>query len=290
MLSLPELDAVEHRFVDAGGLRTHVAEAGDGEPVVMLHGWPQHWYQWRFQIPPLAERFRVICPDLRGCGWSEAPPDGYLKEELADDVVRLLDALELERVRLVGHDWGGWVGFLLALRHPERIERYLALNIPHPWGRLDARTIRSAWRFWYMALISTPGLGVWVVQNQPQLIGRLIRDTAIHPEAWSDEDLAAYCDQFREPERARATVEYYRLFLTRELPEVARGRYRRMRLTIPTLLLFGVADPAIHPDLLRGYEPYADDMTVELVLDSGHFIGEEKPELVTERALEFFAG
>ena len=90
---IPELPGVEHRFVDAGGLRTHVAEAGEGEPLLLLHGWPQHWWCWRDLIPALAPHYRVIAPDLRGHGWTDAPPGGYEKEQLASDVLALVDAL-----------------------------------------------------------------------------------------------------------------------------------------------------------------------------------------------------
>ena len=119
---MPEIPGVEvaHDFVDAGGLRMHVASAGpaDAEPLVLLHGWPQHWYAWRRLIGPLSQRYRVIAPDLRGFGWTDAPSGGYEKRELAADVVALLDALGLDRVRLAGHDWGGFVGFLLCLEAP----------------------------------------------------------------------------------------------------------------------------------------------------------------------------
>ena len=130
----PHVDGVGHRTVRARGLDFHVAEAGSGDDVVLcLHGWPQHWYEWRHLMPALADRHRVLALDLRGFGWSEAPRDGYEKENLADDVLAVLDALGIERVKLVGHDWGGWIGFLLCLREPQRFQRYLALNILHPW-------------------------------------------------------------------------------------------------------------------------------------------------------------
>jgi len=135
---MPHVDGVSHRDVVANGVRLHVAEAGssDADPILMLHGWPQHWWVWRALIPPLAERHRVICPDLRGFGWSEAPRGRYEPEIFASDAIALLDALEIDRVRLAGHDWGGLAGYLLALRHPERVQRYLALNIVHPWLRI----------------------------------------------------------------------------------------------------------------------------------------------------------
>ena len=118
---MPEVAGVSHRFVSAGGLRMHVAEAGEGPPLVMLHGWPQHWWMWRELIGPLSATHRVICPDLRGFGWSAAPAGGYDPEVFARDVIGLLDALEIdEPIDLVGHDWGGWTGHILCLRRPER--------------------------------------------------------------------------------------------------------------------------------------------------------------------------
>ena len=134
---MPEVDGVSHRWVEARGLRFHVAEAGEGDDVVLcLHGWPQNWYEWRHLMPALAAGgHRVLAMDLRGYGWSDAPrdSDGYLKENMADDVLAVLDELGLQRVKLVAHDWGGWIGFLLGMKAPERFDRYLALNILHPW-------------------------------------------------------------------------------------------------------------------------------------------------------------
>jgi pimeloyl-ACP methyl ester carboxylesterase len=283
----PPLEGVEHRYVEAGGLRFHVAEAGSGDPLVMLHGWPQHWYEWRHQIPELAKHYRVICPDLRGFGWSDAPPSGYDKETLAEDMVSVFDALGLERVKLVGHDWGGWCGFIICLNHPERVERFLALNIPPPWGKTDLRTFAAIWRFWYQALIATP-LGRWVMENRPGFVSYIIRGTSPDKDAFSEEELAAFTEPLREPARANATMQLYRTFLLREFPAIARGAYNDKRLRTPTLLMFGTKDFAISTAFLRGYEPYVDDFTLELVPDCGHFIEEEKPQLVTERALEFF--
>ena len=97
----PALDGVRHRFVQLPGLRVHVAEAGAGEPLVLLHGFPQHWWGWRKVLPALAEHYRVIAPDLRGAGWTEAPRHGYTEEQLVSDVIGLLDALEVHRGQLV---------------------------------------------------------------------------------------------------------------------------------------------------------------------------------------------
>jgi pimeloyl-ACP methyl ester carboxylesterase len=284
----PKVEGVRHSFVEAGGLRMHVAEAGpeDGEPVVLLHGWPQHWYEWRELIPRLAEHYRVLCPDLRGLGWTDAPPRGYDKETLAGDVLALLDALGLRQVNLVGHDWGGWAGFLLCLRHPERVRRFLALNIAHPWQRLNARSISTYWRFWYQWVIATPWIGERAVSAGPG--GPLHR--WLDGGVWSPRDRDIFLSQFAEPARARASVQIYRTFLVGDLPLTLAGSYRRLRLRTPTLLLFGTGDRVLRPHHVEGYEPYADDMRVELVPGVGHFIAEEVPDLVAERARALFAG
>ena len=284
---LPDLDGVEHRFLDVRGLRMHVAVAGGGEPVVMLHGWPQHWYEWRHLIASLSKRYRVICPDLRGLGWTEAPPGGYEKEELASDILALLDAQELDRVKLVGHDWGGWVGFLICLREPQRVERYLALNIIPPFIPIEARNLLSVWRFWYQWVIAAPRLGEWAVR-QVAAGNPVFRWVGAGREAWTDEDREIFLGQLLEPERARASVQYYRSFQVREIGPLLRGRYRRRLLRVPTRILFGTDDRVMNPRSLEASKRSADDLSIELVPDVGHFIADERPDLVLDRALSFF--
>jgi pimeloyl-ACP methyl ester carboxylesterase len=287
---LPELPGTEHRFVDVDDVRLHVAEAGSGEPLLMLHGWPQNWWQWRRLIPPLAERYRVICPDQRGFGWSEAPATGYEKEALAEEYERLLDALGHERVRLVGHDWGGYAGFLICLRHPERVERYLALNTGHPFVRADLRGLLQAWRFAYQWVLSTPGvsgLALRRLADSPDTVRRL---SGVDASVWSDEDVEVFFGQFREPLRVRATNQLYRTFALAELPAAVRGRYRQERLETATLFLHGADDPVVRPNMLEGFERQAPGMRLEYVPGIGHFIAEEAAELVRDRALEFFSG
>jgi pimeloyl-ACP methyl ester carboxylesterase len=284
---LPHVDGVEHRFLEASGLRTHLAEAGTGEAVVMLHGWPQHWYEWRHLIPSLSKRYRVICPDLRGLGWTEAPAGGYEKEQLASDMLALLDALELDRVGLIGHDWGGWVGFLICLREPQRIERYLALNIVPPFLPVELRQLPSIWRLWYQWVIASPGLGAWAVRGLAQG-NPVFRWVGAGPRAWTEEEREIFLGQFRESQRARASVRYYRTFQLRELWPVLRGRYRRQRLRTPTRIMFGTGDRVQPPRALEAAKAYADDLQVELAHGVGHFIADERPDLVLDRALSFF--
>jgi pimeloyl-ACP methyl ester carboxylesterase len=286
----PHLDGVTHRYVRANGIVFHVAEAGaaDGDPVVLLHGWPQHWYEWRHLIGDLAPDHRVLAVDLRGFGWSEAPRRGYLKEEMTTDVLAVLDALELDRVKLVGHDWGGWIGFLACMRAPERFGAFLALGIAHPW-----QTPAAGWRELlriasYQPPIITPGLG-YALHRSGWIVRTALRRGVTDASAFDETTIAAFADNLAEPARARACVRLYRAFVLRELPRMLRNPYLSIRLTVPTRLLLGTEDPAIHPSMLHGWERHADRMSAAHVEGCGHFIAEERPELVAAEARALFA-
>jgi pimeloyl-ACP methyl ester carboxylesterase len=289
MADPPQIPGVSHRWVRARGLDFHVAEAGSGEDVVLcLHGWPQHWYEWRHLLPALADGHRVLALDQRGFGWSDAPRGGYEKENLADDVLAVLDALGIARGKLVGHDWGGWIGFLLCLKAPERFERYLALNVLHPWLPGFGAVFPYVWRFTYQFAIMTPLLG-YELHRRGSFVPRVLVAGSTRKEVWDPETIATFAESLAEPARAHAAVQMYRVFQTRELRPILRGRYAHQRLTVPTRLLFGIEDLVLRPELLDGYERHADEMAVELVPECGHFIADERPEIVGERARDFFA-
>jgi pimeloyl-ACP methyl ester carboxylesterase len=281
-VDLPPLDGVTHRTVVARGLRFHVAEAGAGDPVVLVHGWPQHWWMWRHVVPLLAPHARLVMLDLRGFGWSDAPPGAYDKQTLADDLLAVLDALGLDRVCLMAHDWGAWAGFLACLAAPERFAAFLALGSPRPGGRPSAHQLREVWRFGYQVTIAAPILGRRMVADQ-RFVERLIMGGAVQRQAWTPEDLRTFAAVLAEPARARASVRLYRTFLAREVARSPRGRLR-----VPTRIMLGDRDPAIPTVLLDGAQENADDVSVEIVPQCGHFVPEEHPGLVADRARDLF--
>ena len=271
----PEVEGVLHRLVETPRLRMHIAEAGEGDPVLLLHGWPQHWYAWRKVIPLLGDSHRVIAPDLRGFGWTDAPRGGYGTAELVEDLLALLDALDLDRVFVVGHELGGRLGFHLSLRAPDRVRGHLALNALHPYWSLR-RLAPQAWRQWWTVFVETPLVGRTVLRRIPAFTRMLF--------GLDDEFIAA----LREPARARAAERVQGEFAYREILPTLLGKHRSTRLVVPTLMLNATKDFALAPSELGGYEPYADDLRVELVTDAGHFLHEERPQLVADTALRFF--
>jgi pimeloyl-ACP methyl ester carboxylesterase len=289
--AFPQLDCVEHQFADLPGLRMHIAEAGRGEPVLLLHGFPQHWWEWRKVIPGLARHYRVICPDLRGAGWTAAPRNGYTRDQLLADVLALLDDLKLGSVHLIAHDWAAFVGFQLCLNHPGRVRGYLALSAPHPYLRFSPRIFSVMPRVWFQPVLATPGLGPRLLSQGRQRLPRyLLRSYTAHQAALSAPDIELFIAPLREPARARAGSALYRELIMPEAQRYLRGAYRTIRLTTPTRLLIGAADPAVRPEFLRGHEDYCDDLRVEIISGASHFLADERPDAVIDQALEFFAG
>jgi pimeloyl-ACP methyl ester carboxylesterase len=186
----------------------------------------------------------------------------------------------------MGHDWGGYAGFLMCLLAPERVERFVVANITHPWPTTNWRSLLSIWRAAYQLPMVAPLAGPRVTRV-PGFVKLMLRGAT--KDVFSDEELEAFEAPLRQRARSPSSAGYYRSFLAHDLPQAARGHWRDYRLTTPTLMLYGTDDPVVRPVMLDGYEPYADDMRIEFVEGAGHFIVDARPELVAQRAREFFA-
>ncbi|MFI9046072.1 alpha/beta fold hydrolase [Streptomyces sp. NPDC053427] len=284
--AMPPLDGVEHRYLTVRGARFHIAEAGRGEPVVLLHGFPQHWYAWHKVIPLLAGSYRVICLDLRGFGWSQETRRGYDTDALGADVLAVLDALGLDRVTLAAHNWGAGVGFRLCQQAPERFRAFLALNMAHPWTPHRA-VLPNLWRMWFTALIEYPVLGRLVLRHWPAFTRYLLRRGPAGPGLWTQAELTEYAEATRAS--AHAGQSLFWQYVVRDIPAGLRGTHRRRRLAVPTLVLGGELDPVFPPALLAG-DPYADNLTVRIVPGAGHQLPQEQPELVARSIRELCQG
>jgi pimeloyl-ACP methyl ester carboxylesterase len=274
----PPIDGVRRSFVEARGVRFHVTEAGppDGRPVVALHGWPQHHWEWRDLLADPPPGMRIIAPDLPGYGWSGPAPHKWAKADVAKDVLALLDAMGLERVLLLAHDWGAYAGYRMVLEEPQRFEGYVACNMAHPW--VTARDVLPhLWRFDYQVPVATFGVAV---QRHTSYVENVIFRIGSRMDR---ESVRVFAERFRDPVCAKAGRDTYRTFLTRELPAAGRNPETR-RISIPIRVLYGKGDRAVPPSFVAVETARADDYTVETV-DASHFVVDERPDLVRKKLI-----
>ncbi len=269
-----------HRFVEANGVRFHVVEAGQGPLVLLLHGFPEFWYGWRNQIPALASQFRVVAPDLRGYNLTEKPRTGYEFATLVSDVPALIRALGAVRAHVVGHDWGGVLGWGAAMHFPEQVDRLAILNAPHPaaYFREMERNPMQRLKAWYIALFQVPRLAEWLLtQGHGRGVADIFRTSVLVPGAFTAADLTAYRRAMSRPGAAGATLAYYRALWSAR-PEQLSALVRVVQ--APTLLIWGLHDRALVPGLSRELEGWVPRLRVERLSNAGHWVQHERPEHV----------
>jgi pimeloyl-ACP methyl ester carboxylesterase len=279
------------RFVHANGIRLHLVEAGPatGPPVVLLHGFPELWYGWRGQIgPQAAAGFRVIVPDQRGYNTSDKPAGvaAYRVDALAADVVGLLHAAGLERASIVGHDWGGVVAWWLGLAHPERVERLAILNVPHPavMRRHLLSSPRQMLRSWYVFFFQLPGLPErFLARDDFANLARAVRGG--RRGTCTDEDLGVYREAWAQPGTLTAMVNWYRAAF-----RSAGRRLSRLRVSAPTLVLWGARDRFLGREMAEASVSLCDDGRLEIFETATHWLQHDEADAVNDRLVRFLAG
>jgi haloacetate dehalogenase len=269
------------------GVRLHYRRAGAGPGLVLLHGFPETSYMWRKVLGPLAERFTVVAPDLRGYGDSDRPAGGYDKRTMAADVVDLVEALALAPVVLVGHDRGARVAHRFALDHPTHLTHLVLLDIAPTYDvfqRMDARSARERWH-WLFHLV--PDLPEALVAGREEVYLRYcFRAWSQNPAAIEEDAIQEYLRCYRQPGALRAAFEDYRAGGSVDLEHDAADRHRRVR--VPTLVLWGGAGrPPQAPDMLAVWRERCERVEGGPVPDSGHFIPEEQPAAFLDALFRF---
>lgn len=280
---------VTHRFVDLPGLRMHVAEAGQGEPIILAHGFPQNWWGWQSIIPTLAKNFHVIAPDLRGSGQTSSPLEGYDRQTLTNDILNLADALGLDTFSYVGHDWSALLGQQLCLDYPDRINKFVSLAIP-PLGikstiKMFPPMIKHGW---FEFLMPIPVLTPYLLRSGNQPLARyLLNMSPLDSSAFTAEEVERYIAPLREPDRAKAAVLLYRNFIIPEGMGITKGAYRETPLTTRSLFVMGKQDDVMPPSVITDYDGYLRNGRLEFVDSAGHFILDHQPERVTRLVNDF---
>lgn len=281
----------QHRFVNTNGIRMHYVEQGEGFPVLLLHGFPELWYSWRYQIPALADAgFHVIAPDLRGYGETDKPEgiESYDIHHLIGDLVGLLDALGLERAVIVGHDWGGIITWQMALICPERVERVISLNTPFqlhgPVRPTEAFSQAADGRFNYIIYFQQPGRAEADIEpNIEAFLETTMRRLATEESFITEETLKVFSNAFHKG-GLTGPINYYRNF-DRNWETTAHLTGRKV--TMPALMICAENDPILTPQMTNGMERHVPNLTTRLVKNCGHWTQQERPDEVNRLIIEF---
>jgi epoxide hydrolase 4 len=278
---------LEHNTIKTNGIRLHVVQAGpqSGVPVLLLHGFPENWRCWIRQIPALtAAGCRVIVPNQRGYNLSDKPKGikSYRVEELTNDILGLIDALDYEKVNLVGHDWGALVAWMLAIKYPERLHRLGIINVPHPavmW-RFLRRDFEQMRRSWYALFFQLPWLPETILRvGDWRVASRGLRRSSRN-NAFTDEDIEKYKESWSQPGAMTAMLNWYRAAFWYPPPIT-----NDMRVRVRTLILWGVNDVALSRRMARPSLDYCDDGNLIFFPDATHWVQHEEAEEVNKQLL-----
>ena len=286
------LDNLTHRRVATNGVTLHLVEAGpaDGPLVILLHGFPEFWYGWRRQIPFLAgQGYRVWAPDQRGYNESDKPKGiaAYRLDELAADVLGLIDASGRERAILVGHDWGAAVAWWTAIKAPERLDKLVILNVPHPtvFLRTVRRSPRQLLKSWYIFAFQLPWLPERLARrNNWRSITRTMQSSS-RPGTFTDEDMEQYRQAWSRPGAYTAMINWYRAALRQPAKPPANSR-----ITTPTLMIWGAQDKFLSRQMGQPSIDLCDHGRLEFFEDATHWVQHEEADQVNALLAEFLAG
>ena len=269
----------KHRHARTNGIRMHYVEAGEGEPVVLLHGFPECWYSWQRQLPVLAKDYRVIAPDLRGYHETDARPP-YDSATVQQDVLGLLEALGERSAHIVGHDWGGAVAWGLGMQHPAAVRSLAIVNMPHPaLARAGLRSFAQLRRSWYIFFFQLPWLPERVLaRNGYRRLARLLF-RGVPPGEERRKDLAFYRRSWREHGLSGGINWYRAIPRGKPLPDPVPV------ITAPTTMIWGEEDFALGKDLTVGTERYVRDLDLHYLPGVGHFVQQEAPDRLNELLL-----
>ncbi len=280
----------EHHFVETNRIRLHYVTQGAGELVLLLHGFPEFWYSWRYQIPALARHFKVVVPDLRGYNDSDKPPSGYDLDTLAADIQGLIESLGYTRAHIVGHDWGGAIAWHMAQKFPQYLNRMAILSAApvQQFVQELVSNLDQLRRSWYILSFQIPGIPEWLIQqNLAEFVKNLLREQAIRKGAFTKEDTQVYQSALAKPGALSAALNYYRQMFS-PWNWLRDWMTTPSPITVPTLVLWGEEDSLVTPKVTQGLERLiAAPFNLKLIPHCGHWLQQEAPQTVNRELLAF---
>jgi pimeloyl-ACP methyl ester carboxylesterase len=281
-------DSFESRFIEAGAVRLHAVIGGDGPPLLLIHGWPQTWYQFRLVMPELARHFTVIAVDQRGIGLSDKPEGGYDTGTLASDLIGVMDALGHERFALLGFDTGMLIGYALAADHPERVDRLVVGEAPLPGISAPTPLILPPAlneRLWHIAFNATATVNEKLVQGREDIFIGAEYAASAGTHKLPDSTVKYYVDMIASgPDALHATFQLYRSFSATSAQNEQR---KQRRLKMPVLAIGGAeSSGAMVGDTMM---LTADDVQTLVIPDCGHWLAEQAPDALLAALAEFLS-
>jgi pimeloyl-ACP methyl ester carboxylesterase len=286
---LPDSSDAERIVREVNGVDLHTVFAGDsdGELVVLLHGFPEFWYEWSEYLEPLSEAgYRVLVPDQRGYNRSDKPEglDAYSIDTLSADIRGLIESADRERAHVVGHDWGAAVAWDLSLRHPEVVDRLGIINVPHPTVFQTTLTsdLTQLRKSWYMFYFQLPWLPEWASRRNRYafLVGAM--EGGSLPGTFDDRDFERYRQAWRREDAIASMINWYRALFRRQ------NDPPRERVAAPTLVLWGDKDQALLSRMAEESVEYCSNGRLERFADATHWVPHEYPGRVVESLLAHF--
>jgi pimeloyl-ACP methyl ester carboxylesterase len=270
-----------HHVAAVNGQRIHYVRAGQGDPVVLLHGWPQTWYMWRKIIPALAQHYTVIAPDLRGFGQSSKPIDGYDKRTVAEDIYQLVQSLGFEKIFLVGHDFGGPTAYAYASAHPQDVRRLVILDVAITIDETEANSYFT--RLFHLSFNREPDIAVALVSGRERMFLTHFYRDCYNPGAFTHEDIDEYVASFSAPGAMRASMAHYGALFT-DLEHNQENA--KTPLEMPVLALGGAMSFGKYTEVSA--RRVAKDVRGGVIEGCAHWVAEEQPEALTQELLAFF--
>lgn len=274
------------RTAKVNNVRLHYVIGGIGEPVVLLHGWPQTWYEWHKMMPALASRYTVIAPDMRGFGDSEKPASGYEKTNVAEDIYQLVQQLGFQQVNLIGHDIGGMVAYAFAAQHPEAVRHLVLTEFVMPGFGLEELMDVAQGGLWHFGFHMQPQIPEMLTAGKEReyLTTIAYKGGAYNKDAITDADIDKYLQTYAAPGGMTGGFNHYRTLLAdgRKFRELA-----QQKLQMPVLVLVG-EQSGIGDKLVQGVRQVAANVRNDKISNSGHWLAEEQPEELTRKLFDFF--
>jgi pimeloyl-ACP methyl ester carboxylesterase len=273
-----------HHKTLINGFLMHYVIGGKGDPIVLLHGWPETWYEWRHIIPELiANNYTVIAPDMRGLGDSEKPQTGYDTKTLADDIYQLVNKLGYSKIYIVAHDWGGPVAYSYAAAHPEEVNKMIILDTLLPGFGYEEAGDFSPNGIWHFSFHAVKDLPEKLIDGKEDVYLNWFYDLTYNQSAITPEAREEYIKQYSKPGALRSGFEYYRAVFD---DAVQNREYAKEKLMIPILAIGGEA--AIGNFTTTTFQEVANNVTGITLPNTGHFIPEERPNFLIKQILDFF--